>query len=107
MASARLQREDCARRVKPVDAGDGLAGLAVLAGGEGAAGFAINEHLDAGRAMLGAQAHVVGRAFIAKRRRHGGVHREAGAVGKGQLQLGQRLGAIRGCGGASSPDWRR
>ena len=45
-------------------------GLEVLAGREGAARDPVNERFHARRSMIGAEPHMVGRAFIAERQRH-------------------------------------
>ena len=70
-------------------AGNGFAGPAVLAGGETAAFLAIDEDLKAGRVVGSAQAHEIGRAFIAECGRQSFMHRER-RIGErdGQLRVG-------------------
>ena len=87
----RLAGEDRAGRVEPVDAGNRLARLAVLAGGVGAARLAIDEDFHARRIVAGAQPHVVGRALVAEGGGDRGVHGEVRVIGEGKLQLRQRL----------------
>src|SRR3546814_3427916 len=41
--------------------------------------------------MMIAQAHMIGRALIAKGGGNGAMHGKGGAVGKGEAQLGERL----------------
>ena len=73
-------------------AGNGFAGPAVLAGGETAAFLAIDEDLKAGRVVGSAQAHEIGRAFIAECGRQSFMHRER-RIGErdGQLRVGFRV----------------
>jgi hypothetical protein len=74
-----------------VAARDGLAGLDMLAGGEGAAADAVNEDFDARSVMGRTQPHMIGRAFVAERGGDGLVDRE-GRVGEGEAELRQRFG---------------
>jgi len=56
----------------------------MLPGGEGAARYAVDKDLDPGLAVGWGQPHMIGRAFIAERSRHGPMNRES-IVGEGQL----------------------
>jgi hypothetical protein len=88
----RLGDEQDVVGAQPVEPGDGSAGLTVLAGGEGAAGNAVDEDLDARRVVRRGQPHVVGGTLVAERGGDGGVDREVTVVGEGDAQLRERVG---------------
>ena len=80
----RLLDEKGASWIEAVQSGDGAARFDMLARRIGATGNAIDEDFDARIAMPGRQAHEVGRAFIAERRRYRAMHCKMRFVAKGQ-----------------------
>jgi len=86
-----LLDEQGAGRIELVVARHRLARLDMLAGGEGAAGDAIDEYLHPWRAMLRGEPHMVRRAFVPERGRDRRVHRER-RVGEGEAELGEGVG---------------
>ena len=87
----RLLDEEAAGRVQAMQPRHRLARFDMLARGEGPARLAVDEDFNAGQVVPFAQAHMIGRAFIAKGRRHGIMHGKSARVGEGEAQLGQRL----------------
>jgi hypothetical protein len=87
----RLGGEQGAPGIEAVQPGDRAARLDMLAGGKGAAADAVDEDLDAGRAVARRKAHMVGGALVPERRRHRRVDGEMPRIGEGETKLGKRL----------------